>query len=390
VEERPMIHAREAFARRLLEERSRSDRSGQPFSVILIAMNGQEGEGRDGVRRYRALERFAGSVRLSDFMGWCSEDQIGLILPCAAEQDARRVLERLKAYLGELNRCGVGDMAGRDGHFSVMEYPRTLQESLFSNGDGASRDRRAPREPETRYASQVCMVEARFLERTSLCRQIRSTRPSAVLDRAARRCLDVLASLAGLAAVAPAMIVIALAVKLTSPGPVLFRQERVGQNGRPFTFLKFRSMVHNCDQKLHREYVCSLIENEARAHEAHGQAYFKMVEDPRITPLGRFLRKTSLDELPQLFNVLKGDMSLVGPRPPIGYEVERYRTWQLRRILEAKPGITGLWQISGRSTTTFDDMVRLDLRYVEGQSLWLNLRILLKTFKAVLSTRGAF
>ncbi|MEJ2171006.1 MAG: sugar transferase, partial [Desulfobacterales bacterium] len=179
------------------------------------------------------------------------------------------------------------------------------------------------------------------------------------------------------------MLGIAVLIKLTSPGPVLFRQKRVGKNGKPFTFLKFRTMYHNCDQTIHRDYVTRLIHSCAEKHDCNGSSYYKLTHDPRITSLGRLLRTTSLDELPQLINVIKGDMSLVGPRPPIDYEVENYRHWQLRRILEAKPGITGLWQVDGRSITTFADQVRLDLRYAERQSFWLNLWIIFKTFKAV-------
>jgi lipopolysaccharide/colanic/teichoic acid biosynthesis glycosyltransferase len=210
------------------------------------------------------------------------------------------------------------------------------------------------------------------------------------LDTLTRRGADLAGAVFGLVALSPVMLGIALLIKLSSPGPVLFRQRRVGRNGKEFCFLKFRTMYHQCDQNLHRDYVTRLIEKRAETYEADGACYYKLVQDPRVTPLGKFLRTTSLDELPQFINVLKGEMSLVGPRPPIGYEVERYQTWQLRRILEAKPGITGLWQVCGRSCTTFDEQVRLDLQYVENQSLWLNVRIMAQTFRAVFSTRGAF
>jgi len=210
--------------------------------------------------------------------------------------------------------------------------------------------------------------------------------------KGAKRFMDVFLSLAGLVALSPLLLVIALLVKLTSKGPVLFRQERVGRFGVPFTFLKFRSMYINNDPSIHREYVAKLISGNAEVGQggnSKGTTY-KIVNDPRITPLGRFLRKSSLDELPQLINVLKGDMSLVGPRPPLPYEFERYRTWHKRRVFEVKPGITGLWQVMGRSRTTFDEMVRLDLRYVRSWSLGLDFRILLETPKAVLSAEGAY
>ena len=188
------------------------------------------------------------------------------------------------------------------------------------------------------------------------------------------------------------MLTIAALVRLTSKGPPLFRQERLGLFGKPFTFLKFRSMKADCDSSLHEIYVTKLInmENEPTKNATVEQALYKITDDPRITPLGGFLRKSSLDELPQLFNVLKGDMSLVGPRPHPLYECEQYKRWHCKRILEMKPGITGLWQISGRSSTTYDQMVRLDLAYMRKWNLLLDLKIIVKTFWVVLSTKGAY
>ena len=150
-------------------------------------------------------------------------------------------------------------------------------------------------------------------------------------------------------------------------------------------------MYWNCDDQIHRQYVTDLIKGRLESiNQGDGEnPFFKMKSDPRLTRVGKILRTLSLDELPQLFNVLKGEMSLVGPRPPIPYEVEKYEPWHLRRILDMKPGITGLWQVSGRSTTSFDEMVRLDVRYVRNWSLWLDLKILLKTVKEVLHPHGA-
>jgi lipopolysaccharide/colanic/teichoic acid biosynthesis glycosyltransferase len=157
--------------------------------------------------------------------------------------------------------------------------------------------------------------------------------------------------------------------------------------------LKFRTMSTGADHAVHREYVTALIKSGGQAETTgrgeDGSPLFKMANDLRVTPLGRVLRKTSLDELPQLWNVLRGDMSLVGPRPPLEYEVEQYQSWHRRRVLEAKPGITGLWQVSGRSRTTFDEMVRLDLRYARSNSLATDIKILLATPAAVIDGRGA-
>jgi lipopolysaccharide/colanic/teichoic acid biosynthesis glycosyltransferase len=156
----------------------------------------------------------------------------------------------------------------------------------------------------------------------------------------------------------------------------------------PFTMLKFRSMQEKAAPEIHQQFVTDFIKSGGQAKNDQG-AFFKIKSDPRITAIGHVLRKTSLDELPQLWNVLRGDMSLVGPRPPLQYELEQYRSWHWRRVLEAKPGMTGLWQVEGRSRTTFDEMVRLDLRYARTRSLWADVRILLATPRAVVTGKGA-
>jgi lipopolysaccharide/colanic/teichoic acid biosynthesis glycosyltransferase len=201
-----------------------------------------------------------------------------------------------------------------------------------------------------------------------------------------KRAMDIAGSAVLVVLCAPLLLIIALAVKLSSRGPVLFRQDRVGQYGRRFTFLKFRSMRADNDPSVHKEYVTKLIAGQAERmpSRAAGEGVYKLAQDTRITRIGRFLRKTSLDELPQLLNVLRGDMSLVGPRPPIPYELAAYQTWHRRRLLEVKPGITGLWQVTGRSRVKFDDMVRLDLRYAMSWSPWLDVKILARTPGAVI------
>jgi lipopolysaccharide/colanic/teichoic acid biosynthesis glycosyltransferase len=209
--------------------------------------------------------------------------------------------------------------------------------------------------------------------------------------RFVKRGIDILGSLVLLIALWPVLLVIALLVKTTSEGPVLFRQRRIGEFAAAFTFLKFRSMSQNNDPKIHQEYVARLIQGKAEAKQStDGKAVvYKLTNDPRVTQLGRFLRRTSLDELPQLVNVLIGDMSLVGPRPPLPYEFEQYDIWHRRRMFEVKPGITGLWQVMGRSRTTFDEMVRLDLKYAKTWSIRMDLKILLQTPMAVISGEGA-
>ncbi|HEU5314573.1 MAG TPA: sugar transferase [Chloroflexota bacterium] len=194
-----------------------------------------------------------------------------------------------------------------------------------------------------------------------------------------KRGVDILAAGAGLLLLAPLFALIALLVRCDSPGPIFYRQRRLGKHGQPFDMLKFRSMYRDAEQRL----------ADLRARNEATGPLFKMKNDPRVTRVGRILRRTSLDELPQLFNVLRGEMSLVGPRPPIPAEVEQYEDWQFGR-LRARPGITGLWQVSGRSEVPFLDMVRLDLHYIRNWSLGLDVEILLRTVPAVLKSKGAY
>jgi len=206
-----------------------------------------------------------------------------------------------------------------------------------------------------------------------------------------KRFIDILCAVFSILILSPLMLIIAVIIKLTSEGPVLFRQERLGYQGKKFTFYKFRSMYVCSDDSIHREYMCKLIKGDDEKINMGSRInpYFKIKNDPRITPFGSILRKSSLDELPQFFNVLMGNMSLVGPRPPIQYEVDKYQSWHKKRVFDVKPGITGLWQVKGRSQTTFDEMVRLDLQYIRNWNLWLDFKILFNTFKAVFSAKGA-
>lgn len=202
-----------------------------------------------------------------------------------------------------------------------------------------------------------------------------------------KRLADILVAGVGGVVLLPLLLGIALSIRLSSPGPVLFRQTRIGRKGKPFTLFKFRSMVANNDDRDHRKYVESLIKGQPTAVDAQGKIVYKLVDDPRITPWGRFLRQTSLDEFPQLWNVLRGDMSLVGPRPCLPYEWDLYEEWQRHR-LNVLPGITGLWQVSGRSQVPFEEMVLLDLHYIANWSLNLDLALLVRTIPVVFRGSG--
>ncbi|MBN1155733.1 sugar transferase [candidate division KSB1 bacterium] len=216
-----------------------------------------------------------------------------------------------------------------------------------------------------------------------------------------KRMFDLIISVTATIILSPLLILIALGIKLTSKGPILFKQERIGYMGKQFTIYKFRTMYVEQDSSIHEKFVCDFIngDNGNKNGDGNGKGgnngssdkpIYKLSNDPRVTPVGKLLRRTSLDEFAQLINVIKGDMSLVGPRPPIPYEVARYDLWHKRRFLTAKPGITGLWQICGRSSTNFNDMVRLDLKYIMNWSLFFDLKILFKTFWAVISMKGAY
>jgi len=208
-----------------------------------------------------------------------------------------------------------------------------------------------------------------------------------------KRIIDVIGSIAGIVIFSPFFILIPIFIKLTSRGPIFFRQERVGQYEKNFMFLKFRSMYSGNNEDVHKEFVHNLILKKTpcdAGDNGSGQKVFKITNDRRVTPIGKILRKTSMDELPQFFNVLRGEMSLAGPRPPIPYELQKYDSWHRRRVLEIKPGITGLWQVMGRSSTSFDEMVRLDLQYATNWSLWLDIKILLKTPWSIFGGKGAY
>lgn len=201
------------------------------------------------------------------------------------------------------------------------------------------------------------------------------------------RAVDLILASVLLVVMAPVLIAIAFAIRLDSPGPVVFRQRRLGRSLQPFEVNKFRTMAHGASHDVHRAFVLGLIAGQ-QPERSDRQPRFKMTADKRVTAVGRFLRRSSLDELPQLWNVVRGEMSLVGPRPPIPYEVEHYPPHWFGRFA-VKPGITGLWQVSGRSELTLEEMIALDIEYVERRSPSLNLWILLRTIPAVLTFRGA-
>lgn len=230
-----------------------------------------------------------------------------------------------------------------------------------------------------------CIPRKTYVEQLGAVPMVRLfEEPLSVSARLFKRSIDVLVSTLILFVAAPLWIVVALAIKLGSRGPVLYRQERVGMDGQVFLLYKFRSMTNSTEvDQAHREYMQRVIKKEGKVNlGTEDEPSYKFINDSRLTRIGKWLRQTSLDELPQLFNVFKGEMSLVGPRPPIPYEVECYEPWHRKR-LDVKPGLTGLWQVSGRYRLSFEQMVQLDIYYIENWSLWLDLKIILKTIPAL-------
>jgi len=356
------ILSEEAFRRMISVERKRSERSQRPFVLLLIETGRNQPGEKQGRVLLEMLSALQAATRETDFTGWYTTNSVVGVMFTEIILDNNAVLSTILSRIGGLMRERLdNDQFGRI-KFSFHVFP----------DDWDEQDPDHPSNP-------------------TLYPDLEKRQESNRLGRATKRMIDVLGSLMLLAILSPVFFVIAAAIKLTSRGPVLFRQKRIGEHGTPFTFLKFRSMYVNNDATQHKEYVQKLIAGRAdkQPTDAAGEGIFKLTNDPRITPVGNFLRRTSLDELPQFLNVLRGEMSLVGPRPPVPYEVEAYATWHRRRLLEAKPGITGLWQVEGRSRVGFDDMVRLDLRYARNCSPWLDLKILVQTPKAVIAGNGA-
>ena len=220
-----------------------------------------------------------------------------------------------------------------------------------------------------------------------------SSAPQAELSPAAasrtKRLIDIVGATALLAITSPVWLVIAALIKVSSPGPVLFRQQRIGLNGRPFTMLKFRSMRNGVSVDPHRSFVRSMVRPPADGVETNGNGtVYKLASDSRTTAVGRWLRRTSLDEIPQLLNVLRGDMSLVGPRPPLPYEVDDYEPWQLQR-LTVRPGMTGAWQVADRYRLPYYEMCRMDVEYIRSWSIGRDLSILARTPGAMISRDGS-
>lgn len=352
------LYGEEYFLDMLHLERKRTERGGRPFCLMLL--NLEKFTSMPTRRRYAVKIRqvLNSLTRETDMKGWYKYDSILGVLLTETERHGAEVLERnLREQMEDV---------------LLIEPARRVRITIHSFPEEAS-------ELEQEKESDLAV----YPDLTS--------KKNPKLALVVKRIMDVVGSAVALVVLAPVFLTVAILIKATSKGPVFFRQKRMGQYGEKFVFLKFRTMLPNNDPSIHKKFVTDLICGRDVYQTEEGQKkVYKIKDDPRVTPLGRILRKTSLDELPQFYNVLKGEMSLVGPRPPIPYEYESYDIWHKRRVMEIKPGITGLWQVSARSSTTFNEMVRLDIQYMKEWSLWLDIKILVRTPLAVFFTRGAY
>ena len=350
------------FHSMLTLERRRAERSGKPFVLMLLDANLEYGSA--AVILEEAAEVIMASKRETDLAGWYKKsDILGVIFTEVSIEGERPLTEILRTKFETALARDLGREKAAKIAISLHVFPE-----IWDRNDSD------------------WVADAKLYP--DLNRGNSRKRMPLVI----KRVMDVAGSAALLLALSPLLAAIAAIIKLTSKGPVIFEQERLGRFGARFKCLKFRTMFTNNDPKIHQEFIQQFIsgKEECGKENESQQAVYKIINDPRVTPIGAFLRKTSLDELPQFWNVLRGEMSLVGPRPPVPYEFEIYDIWHRRRVLDIKPGVTGLWQVSGRSRTRFDDMVRLDLRYCQTWSLWLDLKILISTPRAVFGGDGAY
>ena len=336
------IHPCEVFQALLRHERARADRNGGGFSLAVFPMGLDAALGR----------RIHAAMRSIDELGWIDDESVGVILPATtlsgAHAFARRVVES-------------APHGGEKPIYTVYEYPHHWLPGRASQGTGSSPD-------DARTAGSLFEFRAGLPE---------------VLERVFseplphwKRILDVSGAAIILVTLAPLLALIGLYIKLVSPGPVLFRQQRIGLRGHAFTFLKFRTMRSDNNQNVHKHHIVEAIRSDGKLEKLDDRG------DERIIPGGRILRKTCLDELPQLVNVLRAEMSLVGPRPCMPYEADEFLRWHTHRF-DVLPGMTGLWQISGKNKLTFSQMIRLDITYARNMSIGNDVRILLLTLPAI-------
>jgi lipopolysaccharide/colanic/teichoic acid biosynthesis glycosyltransferase len=352
-----------AFMRMIAIERKRTERSGNPFLLMLLEASNQQGSGDTGGVLDSVVSALLSFFRETDVLGWYKDQTaLGVIFTGLVAEEKISIQNLLHSRVSTLLRDKL-----TPGQFNQISISFFFYPDDWDDGNAG---------PPITPALYPDLLKPGRGRRFML---------------SLKRVIDVIGSALALVVSMPLLYVVGIAIKVSSKGPILFRQRRVGQFGKRFTVLKFRTMQIDNDRSVHREFVTKLIANEAEPvpSDVDGEGVYKLTNDNRVTRVGRFLRRTSLDEVPQFLNVLMGDMSLVGPRPAVLYELRAYQTWHRRRVLDFKPGITGLWQVFGRSRVKFDEMVRMDLQYATTWSPWLDFKILLLTPLAVIRGKGA-
>ncbi len=346
------IYSQKEFMGRLEAERSLADRGNHEFSIIIFNLK----KAMHHKDFFSSLGRaFKKSLRKTDEVGWFDENHIGVILPETSAAGATRPADDV---------CSQVFPNKQKPAYSVFTYPVNWFKDELTADQQSNRE--AMLSP-CRTPKQVGSV--------GLTKKIQQLTHNGI--PLWKKIMDMVCALAGLILISPLLFLIALYIKLVSPGPIFFKQERVGYMGQRFTCLKFRTMFVDAQPTVHQQHLHELVKKD--------RPLAKLDDcDLRIIPLGRFMRKTGIDELPQLINVIRGEMSLVGPRPCIPYEAKQFLTWQCKRF-ETLPGLTGLWQVNGKNRTTFNEMMRYDVSYVKKRSAWLDFQILFKTPAAIIA-----
>ena len=349
------IYATPVFQTLLRHERCRTDRDNGDFSLVIFDLTSIEGKLREVVK---LVERIRKSMRSIDEVGWLDEKRIGVLLPLAGTPGGEKFALRVTETFADRFPLIPWIVYSYPLHWVPgIDHPSSNRSDHLSGGNGGN-------------GGTPSKIDIKALENifgNLFCRKIPVW----------KRVIDVVFSLIFILLFSPIFLLVAAYILSVSPGKILFKQKRVGYKGKIFTFLKFRTMHENNDTSGHREYVKQLIKNQ------NPMEKLDKGRDPRIIPGGRILRKACIDELPQLFNVLFGSMSIAGPRPCIPYEAEEYMRWHTHRF-DILPGMTGLWQVSGKNKLRFEEMIRLDISYADKMSLGKDLKILLKTGPAIL------
>lgn len=409
------LYSVEAFKQLLFFEKRRAERSDTNSSLILLSLRKYADTIKKNGNLFLKdteylLKLICSDIRETDIVCLYDRLTIFILLPdtnvSGTQIVCRRIVDQL--ILAQDKYYYVQEFDYKNLDIEVIAYPSTgkLRNKEFNpEDDGSNLKTRKISEDQNESMIPFNVLFTKTIEKDLKFHGNSLNNPSIALPllnsffwdnqfisayhlsikKIVKRLMDIFGASLMLLLLSPSLLIIAVLVKITSKGPIIFKQSRIGYKGKYFKFLKFRSMQNGSDNRIHQEYVKKLIRGNTSEinNGTKDDPFFKLNDDPRITRLGKFLRRSSLDELPQLFNVLKGEMSLVGPRPPIPYEIENYKPWHYRRVLEVKPGITGLWQVNGRNKTTFDEMVRMDIHYAENWSLFLDIKLLLKTIKVL-------